>query len=75
MAVVSNPISSELILVMDNGTGASGQALTISRRYANVKSTAVDGDLYDVATSILGLQDKTLVVVERRDTTQLENVV
>ncbi|MGI5912719.1 MAG: DUF1659 domain-containing protein [Syntrophomonadaceae bacterium] len=36
MAVVSTPISSELILVMDNGTGASGQALTISRRYANV---------------------------------------
>ena len=31
MAVLSAPISCELVLVMDNGVGASGQALYVSR--------------------------------------------
>jgi hypothetical protein len=31
MAVLSTPISCELVLVMDNGVGASGQALYVSR--------------------------------------------
>lgn len=73
MAVVSTPLGSELILVMDNGIGASGQTLTIDRRYANVKPAAANDAVYAVATSISGLQDKTMMMVERRDTLELEN--
>lgn len=44
MAVISTPVSSELVLVMDNGVGASGQALTISRAIKDVKPDAQDQD-------------------------------
>jgi len=37
MAVNSTPLSSQLVLVMDNGTGASGQALFVSRAIKDVK--------------------------------------
>jgi hypothetical protein len=60
---------------MDNGIGASGQALTVNRRYANVKSAAVNDDVYAVATAISGLQDKAMLIVQRRDTAELENVI
>lgn len=75
MAIVSTPASSELVLVFDNGVGSAGQALTVARRYANMKPGAVNDDVYAVATSISGLQDKTMMMVERRDTIELENVV
>ncbi|MGI5922020.1 MAG: DUF1659 domain-containing protein [Syntrophomonadaceae bacterium] len=75
MAIVATPTSSELVLVMDNGVGASGQPLTISRRYSNVKAAAANDDVYAVATSLSGLQDKTMMMVQRRDTVELEDVV
>lgn len=75
MAIVSTPTISELILVMDNGLGASGQPLTIARRYSNVKTLALHDDVYSVATTLAGLQDKTMVGVQRRDTADLEEVV
>jgi hypothetical protein len=75
MAVVSTPTSSELVLVMDNRVGASGQTLTIARRYTSMKPAAVNDDVYAVAASLSGLQDKTMMMVQRRDTVELENVV
>lgn len=75
MAVVATPTSSELILVMDNGVGVSGQPLTIARRYGNMKPAAVNEDVYAVATSLSGLQDKTMMMVQRRDMIELENVI
>ena len=37
MATNQVPLTSELILVMDNGLGGSGQQLSINRIYKNVK--------------------------------------
>ncbi|MDD2509902.1 MAG: DUF1659 domain-containing protein [Syntrophomonas sp.] len=68
MAVVSTPLGSELALVMDNGGGKS-----ITRRYDKVKSAATDADVYAVGTGISGLQEKTLLAVQRRDSKELEN--
>jgi len=74
MAIEAIPTGSELVLVMDNGTGASGQPLSIARRYSNVKPSAVNDDVYAVANVLSGLQDRTMIMVQRRDTVELEEV-
>jgi hypothetical protein len=74
MAISSTIIASDLVLVMDNGVGASGQALTKTRKYGDVKITAVNDDIYAVALSLTSLQDKSLVAVQRKDTVEIEEV-
>lgn len=73
MAVTATSLTSDLILVMDNGVGSSGQALSINRTFKNVKVAATDADVYSVAQTLLGLQTKTNNAIERRNTVQLEN--
>ncbi len=73
MAVTATPLSSDLVLVMDNGTGASGQQLSIKRTFKSVKSAASNADLYAVAQDILGLQEKTNLAIQRQDIVELEN--
>jgi hypothetical protein len=71
MAVTPIAVSRELVLIMDNGFGASGQALTINRSYKFVKSAALDEDINSVAQTIIGLQEKDNVAIQRRDVFQL----
>lgn len=73
MAVTATPVSSDLILVMDNGIGSSGQALMINRAIRDVKPAAVHADVYDVAQAIIGLQSKTNIAIQRRDYNELIN--
>jgi len=73
MAVISTPVSSELVLVMDNGTGASGQALFVSQAIKDVKPDALDDDVYQVAMVLLNLQSKTNVSIQRRIYNELED--
>lgn len=73
MAVTSTSLTTDLILVMDNGIGASGQALSLNRTYKNVKIGASDQDVYDVAQILLGLQSKTNNAIQRRNTDQIES--
>ena len=72
MAVTATAISSDLVLVMDNGTGASGQPLSVTRVFRNVKTAASNDDVYSVAESILGLQSKTNNAIMRRNLVELE---
>lgn len=72
MAVNTTPVSSDLILVVENGTGANGQTLSQSRRYGDVKPAALNDDIYSVAQSLSGLQSKPLIAVQRRDTVEIE---
>lgn len=72
MAVTATAISSDLVLVMDNGTGASGQPLSVNRVFRNVKTAASNDDVYSVAESILGLQSKTNNAIQRRNLVELE---
>ena len=74
MAVSATPVSTDLILVMDNGVGASGQALVVSRTFKDVKTAVVNADLYDVAQSLIGLQSKPNMAIQRRDINELQNV-
>lgn len=71
MAVTTSPVSSDLVLVMDNGIGASGQPLTQARKYSNVKTAATNEDIYTVAESLTGLQSKTRLAVRRQDTIEI----
>lgn len=73
MAVTATPLTSDLILVMDNGVGSSGQALSINRTFKNVKVAATDQNVYDVAQTLLGLQTKTNNAIQRRNSVELEN--
>lgn len=73
MAVISTPVSSELVLVMDNGTGASGQALFVSRAIKDVKPDALDQDVYDVANILLDLQSRDNAAIQRRIYNELIN--
>jgi len=73
MAVTATSLTSDLILVMDNGVGASGQALSINRTFKNVKVAATNDDVYSVAQTLLGLQSKTNNSIQRRNVSELEN--
>lgn len=73
MAVTTTPVNSELVLVLDNGIGASGQQLIRNRAYADVKSEALDENVYQVAQVILNLQDRDVLAVHRQDTVELIN--
>ncbi|MEQ8235296.1 MAG: DUF1659 domain-containing protein [Syntrophomonadaceae bacterium] len=72
MAVTATSLTSDLILVMDNGIGSSGQALSINRTFKNVKVAATDQNVYDVAQTLLGLQSGTNISIQRRNTSELE---
>lgn len=74
MAVSTNIISTDLVLVMDNGIGASGQQLVKNRSFKKVKPEAANEDIYAVAQNLLGLQDKTNVAVQRRDIVEIINL-
>ncbi|MEA1960477.1 MAG: DUF1659 domain-containing protein [Bacillota bacterium] len=73
MAVTATSLSSDLVLEMDNGTGASGQQLVKNRTYKNVKTSAVNDDVYAIAQSLIGLQDKSNLAIQRKDTVELES--
>lgn len=71
MAITTTPVASELVIVLDDGTGND-----VSRRYSDVKPAATDADVYDVANGTAGLvtlQTKTLLSVQRRNTIEIEN--
>ena len=73
MAVVKTPQGSSIGIKVANGFSASGAAQFRTLRYANVKSAALDQDLYDVAVSIAGLQSAELAGISRTDTADLAN--
>ena len=67
MAVVKTPQGSSIGIKVANGTSASGAAQFKTLRYANVKPAASDQDLFDVATSIAGLQAASVAAISRTD--------
>ncbi|MGI6412595.1 MAG: DUF1659 domain-containing protein [Syntrophomonadaceae bacterium] len=72
MATNQVPLTSELILVMDNGLGGSGQQLSINRTYKNVKCSASDDDVYAIAQDIISLQERNVLAIQRRDTIEIQ---
>ena len=71
MAVTTTPLNSSVtILVADDaGTG------TISRKYADLKTDALDQDVFNVANALAGLQSRTLSAVNRTQVYEIETAV
>lgn len=65
------PVQNDLVLVMENGTSASGRTLTKKLTYKNLKLTASDSDIYAVAQGIVALQEKNNLAVYRVSTVEI----
>jgi len=71
MAVNNVPAGSVLRLELRVGVNANGNPVFRKRNLDNVKPTASDQDLYDVATALAALQDYPLNSITRIDNAQL----
>jgi len=71
MAVIKTPIAATIRLSLATGLNAQGAPILRQTNLNNVKSAAVDQDLFDVANAIVGLQDYTLNSITRVDTADL----
>ncbi|NLB89282.1 MAG: DUF1659 domain-containing protein [Syntrophomonadaceae bacterium] len=72
MPVNTIPVATDLILVLDNGIGSSGQQLTQNRVYKNIKTDANNDKIYSVAETLAGLQNKRKLAIQRRDIVEIE---
>jgi len=73
MAVTKVPGNSTLRLVLYVGDSGSGNPILRNRSLNNVKSTAADQDIFDVATALAGLQEYSLNGITRVDNAALIN--
>lgn len=71
MAVTPTMVATDLALVMENGTGGSGQPLFVVHTFKKVKPDATNAEIYAVAQALLGLQTKTIIGIQRRDIVEL----
>ena len=73
MAATKVPLGSTLRLIVQTGTDEEGNPVLKSRNYRNVKPTAADQDLFDIASTLAALQKHTLNGVQRVDEANLIN--
>jgi len=67
MAVNTIAQDSKLKIQLDAGVDEKGNPKTKSKTFSKIKSTAVNEDVYDVANSLAGLQELSLMSVRRID--------
>ena len=65
MAVIATPKDTVMVVTYQTGLTAQGSPKLSQRSFPNVKSEAVDQDVYDVANALYGLQDYPLISVRR----------
>ena len=68
MAVTTTPLTSNLLVLVANDV-ATGD---LTRKYADVKNDATDQDVFDVGTSLAGLQSRTLSAINRTKVYEIE---
>lgn len=73
MAVVSIPVSSSLVLVLDNGLNSAGKTQTKERVFKSLNPSSSNDNVYSAGQIFLGLQEKTGISVQRRDVVELSN--
>lgn len=71
MAVNTTAQDSKLKLQLDGGLDGKGNTIVKSKTLSKLKSTAVNDDVYDVATSLAGLQTLPLLSVRRIDEVEI----
>ena len=65
MPVTSSAKDSVLVVTYQIGLSGAGAPILRQRSIPNVKSDAVDQDVYDVAQALYGLQDYPVITVRR----------
>ncbi|MDR7857507.1 DUF1659 domain-containing protein [Tissierella sp.] len=70
MAIQTIKEKMTLKLELDGGIVAGKQKVD-SKSFSQIKTTAVDEDLYNTATALSGLQEKNLLKVKKIETTDL----
>lgn len=73
MAVISVPVSSSLVLVLDYGVNSAGKTLTKERVFKSVDPASNSENVYAAAQVFLGLQEKPNIAVQRRDVVELSS--
>jgi hypothetical protein len=73
MAVTKVPAGSVLRLELQTGLDEGGNPVYRNKNLSNAKPAAVDQDLFDIATSLAGLQEYTLTGISRVDSAELIN--
>jgi len=72
MAVEKVPSGTTLRMQFQTGVDGNGDPTYSTKSLSNVKTTAVDQDIYDVAEALVALQEYTLSAVLRVDSAVLE---
>lgn len=67
MAITKVPGNSALRLTLNIGTSGTGSPILRNKSLTNVKSTALDQDIFDVANALADLQDYPLNGIIRVD--------
>jgi hypothetical protein len=71
MAVIANQADSKIKLVLDAGLDEDNNSITTSKTISNVKATVENEALFNLATSLTGLQSYDLTNLVRYDEYQL----
>lgn len=72
MAVSAVAKGSVLVVTYQTGLNPSGAPILRQRSLANVKSDALDQDVFDVAQALYGLQQYPVIAVRRDNRFELE---
>jgi len=73
MAVQSTQIKSSLVVRYKDGIDASGKDVVKTKRFSNIKLTADNQGLYDVATAIAPLMKYGIAEILRSNDMELNN--
>lgn len=65
MAVTASAKDTVIVVSYQTGTTTEGAPILSQRSFPNVKSDALDQDVYDVAVALFGLLDYPLISVRR----------
>lgn len=65
MAIIANQSDSKLKLVLDAGLDENNKEITKNKTFANIKTTATNENVYEVATALAGLQSYTLKSIKK----------
>lgn len=74
MAVDKIPSGTALRMQFQTGVDGDGDPIYRTKSLSNVKTDALDQDIFDVAQALVQLQEYPLVAVQRVDSAMLEEV-
>ena len=74
MAIQRTTEGSRLQLQFQTGVTGDGKPIVKSRSFSNLKVDAVDENVHAAAEIVAGLQEHTLLVIRRIDTSALDEI-